>query len=442
MNHPFLQFDPNNEREALCIPKRDELWARRGQFGVPRWLDWEVMQELNQYDRLENMMSRPLINLVGCNRPVYLELTIEFFASYAYEKPVAARRPKFRHKERIAFRLCGKWHRWSVGRLGRRLGIYTREDMDDASVFTEQFTFPSDAARDEFWAANAVGDPYNPRMSKASRLRDPLVRVMHHVFSHTICGRMDSLGNCPTPDLIFLYALVEKAPINLATRMAEYFVKSSGRTPNSQIHGGQYVTELAYNEHLMTDEVLQSLTLITEGVHVDIRSLKAMGVIVETDHGDRLRGLNNEVWDPLPPLPAEEEEEDVEMHEQHQPHTPPHQPQHHEFYQHQDWPEFYQQLQQMRVTQEQHGTYIDQIRTSQDQIRVSQDQLRTSQDQLRQSQESLYQGVSAGFSYLFGEMRHAYPNYFQNPPEFPPWNPPGYGGAGPSFTRHDDDDDE
>ncbi|KAJ0948574.1 hypothetical protein HanRHA438_Chr01g0028801 [Helianthus annuus] len=214
MNHPFLQIDPNDEREALCIPKRDALWARRGQFGVPRWLDWEVMQELNQYDRLDNMMSRPLTNLVGCNRPVYLELTIEFFASYAYEKPVAARKPKFRHKERVAFRLCGRWHRWSVGRLGRRLGIYTREDIDDPNVFTDQFTFPSDAARDAFWAANAVGDPYNPRMSKASRLKDPLVRVMHHVFSHTICGRMDSLGNCPTPDLIFLYALVEKAPIN------------------------------------------------------------------------------------------------------------------------------------------------------------------------------------------------------------------------------------
>ncbi|XP_035845397.1 uncharacterized protein LOC118491607 [Helianthus annuus] len=111
MNHPFLQFDPNDEREALCIPKRDALWARRGQFGVPRWLDWEVMQELNQ---------------------------------------------------------------WSVGRLGRRLGIYTREDMDDPDVFTEQFTFPSDVARDAFWAANAVVDPYNPRMSKALRLRDPL----------------------------------------------------------------------------------------------------------------------------------------------------------------------------------------------------------------------------------------------------------------------------
>ena len=144
-----------------------------------------------------------------------------------------------------------------------------------------------------------------------------------------------------------------------------------------------------------------------------------------------MRGLNNEVWDPLPPLPSDEE--DVEMQEQHTvqqhgPHTPPlqtppHEPQHHEYHQHQDWPEFYQQFQQMRVTQEQHGTYIDQIRTSQDQIRASQDQLRATQDQLRQSQESLYQGVSAGFSYLFGEMHHAYPDYFQHPPQFPPWNP-------------------
>ncbi|MFS7949268.1 putative nucleotidyltransferase, Ribonuclease H [Helianthus anomalus] len=96
----------------------------------------------------------------------------------------------------------------------------------------------------------------------------------------------------------------------------------------------------------------------------------------------------------------------------------------------------------MRVTQEQHGTYIDQIRTSKDQIRASQEQLRSTQDQLRHSQEGLYQGVSAGFSYLFGEMRQAYPDYFQHLPQFPPWNPPGYGGAGPSYTREDDGDDE
>ncbi|XP_021991386.1 50 kDa gamma-zein-like [Helianthus annuus] len=170
-----------------------------------------------------------------------------------------------------------------------------------------------------------------------------------------------------------------------------------------------------------------------------------MGLIVELDRGDRLKGLNNEVWDPLPP--DVEEHEDEEMHDQehpaqqHQPQTPPHSPQHHAFHQHQEWPEFYQQFQQMRMTQEQHGTYIDQIRSSQDEIRASQDQLQATQDQLRQSQGTLYQGLSAGFSYLFGEMHLAYPDYFQHPPQFPPWNPPSYGDAGPSFTRDDDGDD-
>ena len=121
MDHSFLQFDPNNEREALCIPRRDALWRRRGQFGVPRRLDWDVMRDLNQFDRLENMISIPLARLVAIDRPIYLELTIEFFSTYAYEKPIAARRPKFRYKERVTFRLGGRWHSWSVGRLGRRL---------------------------------------------------------------------------------------------------------------------------------------------------------------------------------------------------------------------------------------------------------------------------------------------------------------------------------
>ncbi|MFS7962259.1 hypothetical protein Hanom_Chr08g00724551 [Helianthus anomalus] len=155
------------------------------------------MRELNQYDRLENMLTIPLARLLAIDRPIYLEPTIEFFSTYAYEKPLSHKRPKFCYKERITFRLGGQWHRWSVGRLGRRLGIYTTADMD-SEFFTEQFTLPSDAARAAFWAENAVGDPYDPRLSKASRLKDPLHRVMHHIFRHTICGRMD----CNTPNFV------------------------------------------------------------------------------------------------------------------------------------------------------------------------------------------------------------------------------------------------
>ncbi|KAJ0606718.1 hypothetical protein HanRHA438_Chr03g0103311 [Helianthus annuus] len=151
---------------------------------------------------------------------------------------------------------------------------------------------------------------------------------MHHTFSHTIVGRMDSLGNCPTPDVIFLYALTEGVHINLVARMAEYFVHSSGRTPSSQIHGGQYVTQIAHALGIMTDEVVAGLSLVNEGMYVDIRSLKAMGLIVDTDNGERLKGLNNEVWDPLPPEPANVEDEVMHEHEDEEHEQPPHSPQH------------------------------------------------------------------------------------------------------------------
>ncbi|MFS7897595.1 hypothetical protein Hanom_Chr04g00309321 [Helianthus anomalus] len=132
---------------------------------------------------------------------------------------------------------------------------------------------------------------------------------MHHIFSHTITRRMESLGNCPTSDIIFLYALAEGVHINLVARMADYFVHSSGRTASSQIHGGQYVTQIAYAMGIMTNEVVKGLTLVTEGTYVDIRSLKAMGIIAETYQGDRLKGLDNEVWDSLPLEPADDDDE-------------------------------------------------------------------------------------------------------------------------------------
>ncbi|MFS8025019.1 hypothetical protein Hanom_Chr16g01470091 [Helianthus anomalus] len=270
MDHPFLFFDQNNVWYHPSLTKCNELWNRRDQFGISRRLDWDAMTELNQRDQLANMLSPPFSRLVNIDRPIYLELTLKFFATYSYEKPKASRSPDFQHKKQINFRLGDNWHNWAVGRLGRRLGIYTDDEMN-SEFFTDQYTFPSEEEQAAFWARVAVGPPYDPRVAKASRLRDPLLRVMHHIFSHTIARRLDSFGNCPTPDVIFLYAIAEGVHIILTARMAEYFVRSSGRTASSQIHGGQYVTQLAYAMGIMTDEVVKSLTLVTEGTYVDIR---------------------------------------------------------------------------------------------------------------------------------------------------------------------------
>ncbi|MFS8009304.1 hypothetical protein Hanom_Chr14g01283161 [Helianthus anomalus] len=139
-------------------------------------------------------------------------------------------------------------------------------------------------------------------------------------MSHTICGRMDSAGNCPTPDLLFLYSIVNRVHVNLAARMAEFFLNIARRTTSIKIHGGEYVTQLAYNMGIMTDDVVSGLTMVHAGGDVDMKSLKAMGLVVDTDNGSRFRGLNGEIWDPLPL-----QDEDIEMHE-HQVLEPP--PQH------------------------------------------------------------------------------------------------------------------
>ncbi|MFS7911195.1 hypothetical protein Hanom_Chr02g00115201 [Helianthus anomalus] len=120
-------------------------------------------------------------------------------------------------------------------------------------------------------------------------------------MTHTIFGRMDSSGNCPTPDVLFLYSIVNGLHVNLAARMVDFFLNNVGRTASSEIHGGEYVTQLAYNTGIMTNEVVNGLTLVHAGGDVDIRSLKAMGLVVDTDNGLRLGGLNGEIWDPLPP---------------------------------------------------------------------------------------------------------------------------------------------
>ncbi|KAJ0857413.1 hypothetical protein HanRHA438_Chr13g0589821 [Helianthus annuus] len=129
-------------------------------------------------------------------------------------------------------------------------------------------------------------------------------------MSHTICGRMDSAGNCPTPDLLFIYSLVTGVHVNLAARMAKFFIHSAGRTTSSEIHGGKYVTQLAYNLGIMKDDVVSGLTMVHAGGDVDMRSLRAMGLVVDTNNGPRLRGLNGEIWDLLPLLP---QNEDVNM---------------------------------------------------------------------------------------------------------------------------------
>ncbi|XP_035845810.1 uncharacterized protein LOC118492125 [Helianthus annuus] len=140
---------------------------------------------------------------------------------------------------------------------------------------------------------------------------------------------------------------------------------------------------------------IEECAKLKHALYVDIRSLKAMGIIAETDNGDRLKGLDNEVWDPLPLEPADDDEvmhdEDKEEHQQ-PPHTPPHQEPEPQQFQHwppgiPSYPEFYGQFQQMQISQEQQCVNIEQLRANQEQqLRANQEAMRANQDFMRQEE--------------------------------------------------------
>ncbi|KAL8260146.1 hypothetical protein R6Q59_028099 [Mikania micrantha] len=87
MDHPFLQFDPNDERDAPCIPVLHSLWGRRRQIEQMKCLSWDLVVNLNQQTRLQPLITEPWSRLLYINRPQYRELLMEFFASYAFSFP-------------------------------------------------------------------------------------------------------------------------------------------------------------------------------------------------------------------------------------------------------------------------------------------------------------------------------------------------------------------
>ncbi|MFS7930738.1 hypothetical protein Hanom_Chr04g00347811 [Helianthus anomalus] len=81
------------------------------------------------------------------------------------------------------------------------------------------------------------------------------------------------------------------------------------------------------------------------------------------------------------------------------------------------------------------------MQINQEQLRVNQEQLRANQEQMRANQDFRRQEVHVGFSYIFGGLQNAYPNYFGEPPQFPFGNPNDHRRAGTSGTGGGADDE-
>ncbi|KAD3640894.1 hypothetical protein E3N88_30117 [Mikania micrantha] len=307
MDHPFLRFDPNDERDAPCIPVLHSLWGRRRQIEPMKCLSWDLVVGLNQQTRLQPLITEPWSRLFYYNRPQYRELLLEFFASYSFSFPS---QNVYRKRFGLTFRLGGRWRRLSVAQFATRMGLYTEGELD-SEIFDGLHDFEDEIEKATFWAEVAEG-VYDPRRAKATKLRDPLHRFIHRILVSTIMQRGDSLGNVPTRDLFYLYCLIRGIHCNIAHCLAYFLTTSSGKLASSHICGGAYITQLADSFGLLTEENIASFTHVCDTSPLDMRTLRYMQIVEQTPVGMRLRGRDGRIWDPVPQEQEDDEEEEHE----------------------------------------------------------------------------------------------------------------------------------
>ncbi|KAL8251324.1 hypothetical protein R6Q59_035017 [Mikania micrantha] len=232
---------------------------------------------------------------------------MEFFASYTFSFPS---HNIYQKRSGLTFRLGGRWRRISVAQFATQMGLYTEGELD-MDVFDGLHDFEDEVEKATFWAEVAEG-VYDPRRVMATKLHDPLHRLIHRILVGTILQRGDSLGNVPTRDLFYLYYLIRGIHCNIAHCLAYFLTTSSGKQVSSHICGGAYITQLADSYRLLTEENIASFTHVCDTPPLDMRTLRYMKLVEQTPVGMRLKGRDGRIWDPVPKENEEEEEEHEE----------------------------------------------------------------------------------------------------------------------------------
>ncbi|MFS7937228.1 hypothetical protein Hanom_Chr05g00425131 [Helianthus anomalus] len=201
----------------------------------------------------------------------------------------------------------GRWMQMSVASFGKILGLYT-QDETRTPLFTEGITaFPSARVKNQFWFDQGVGT-YDPSHTKASRLRDPLLWIMHRCLVYSISGRGNGDTVVNLRELFYMYCLVQPQACNLAHSIAWYFLTSLGRDATSWIRGGHLVTVIARFYGLLSQKHLGGLTAVAETKVIKLSNLKNMHITQKTQSGLGLIDQWGRVWDPDPNRVVAEEE--------------------------------------------------------------------------------------------------------------------------------------
>ncbi|KAM0033719.1 hypothetical protein Hdeb2414_s0016g00489241 [Helianthus debilis subsp. tardiflorus] len=233
----YLKYDP--------IKKLNLLEFRR--------IDWDLVRQLGQVERLEQLLGSKFRMAVECDAPQYYQLTLEFHSTFYYRHPGG-----FDEPDVVSFSLGRRIFNMTLPQFAEATGFYSCQEVDSdefrsllryvAKEEKESCVMPGDLQR--FWA-NIATTPYSGNMV-ASDIRDPLYRFVHKILAATLIGRYEG-DKVNQHSLFCLMCMVEGRPANLASILAWSLARLKKGGKNARLYGGPYITMLAANLGVFAD---------------------------------------------------------------------------------------------------------------------------------------------------------------------------------------------
>ncbi|KAJ0495393.1 hypothetical protein HanIR_Chr12g0608291 [Helianthus annuus] len=290
---PYLQFPMGSRARGRCAR------LRTIEIGEHVGIDWELLSTVGEVERARDIvgLDTPWSRLFElAMEDSYPELTVEFLSTFTYAPHPAdyVEDPAFPVHE-VTFRLAGQEFEMSVREFAVHTGLYTEPELD-TDLYTQAVTMMDRQTLISFWRAISRA-PFGKSWQKATTIRDPLYRYLHHVIASTIVSRGSSKEKVNLSDLFFLYCLLRRQPCDLAASLADYFSTAYHRQLRGFLHTGSFITAIARSlgivpEHdpLLSDPVPSS--------RLGRASVSAMQITRTFDVGLRFRGANGLIWQP------------------------------------------------------------------------------------------------------------------------------------------------
>ncbi|KDP30539.1 hypothetical protein JCGZ_15248 [Jatropha curcas] len=196
-----------------------------------RFIDEAALAQVS----LRDVVIEPLRRIGWCQfiemkDLVYAPLTLEFLSSYSsFIRFLPDSRPS-----KIRFRLMGRNFELSVNEVSHIFGFPTEN---------AQIQVPSEFNACNTWNRFTDEVNYNPRYSKASKLKNPALRYLHKFLSNTIFGRSESDGALSLNELSFLWAIERGILLNVGYWLCQRFARVA-RAEKGAIMMGCFATRI------------------------------------------------------------------------------------------------------------------------------------------------------------------------------------------------------